>query len=335
MPTAHLKRIVFFGTPAFAAVHLEALLAHGEAAGWQVVGVVTAPDQRGVHANPRPCPVATVAHTHNLPLLQPPKLKDPEFLAALAAWQADLQVVVAFRMLPEVVWNMPPMGSLNVHGSLLPYYRGAAPINWALINGDTETGLTTFLLKHVIDTGDVLLRHKLDIRPEDDFGSLYDRMAEAGTSLLLETLAGLAKGTLIAEPQGDVPVLEAHKAHAPKVHAETGYLDLNTAPDVLVNWVRGLSPVPAATVSWGEAAPDGSPAPRMKLFRAQARTAVEVVAIAGKELAIGEVWYGSTRMLFGCRGGALEPLEVQLPGKKRLAVQQFLAGLRERVTVVG
>src|SRR5215207_9173177 len=216
-------RIVFMGTPEFAVASLKALVE----VGYEVVGVVTAPDKpagRGLKL--QESAVKKYALQNSLPVLQPEKLKNPVFLDELKMLRADLQVVVAFRMLPERVWNMPPMGTINVHGSLLPQYRGAAPINWAVINGETETGVTTFKLQHEIDTGDILLQEKLPIGENETAGELHDKMKELGAKVLVETVKGLADGSLTEHPQ--LSVLEAvafEIKHAPKIFTETARID--------------------------------------------------------------------------------------------------------------
>src|SRR5580693_1590685 len=203
-------RLVFMGTPEFAVSSLEAILR----AGYNVAAVITAPDKpagRGMQLTESA--VKKYAREKGLLVLQPEKLKAPAFLDELRAFAADLQIVVAFRMLPEVVWNMPPMGTVNLHGSLLPQYRGAAPINWAVINGETETGVSTFKVQHNIDTGNILLQEKFAIGPDETAGELHDRMKEIGARLLVRTIAGLAAGTLTAIPQENPPNLR----HAPKI----------------------------------------------------------------------------------------------------------------------
>lgn len=241
MPTPEQLRIVFFGTPDFAVASLQALIE----AGMNVVAVVTAPDKpagRGMHL--QSSPVKQYALTRELPVLQPEKLKDPGFVNELKAYNADLHIVVAFRMLPEIVWNMPPMGTVNVHGSLLPQYRGAAPINWAIINGETETGVTTFRLKHEIDTGNILLQKKVAIEPEDNIGTLYEKLMQAGALLLVETVKGLAEGTLKEIPQSGIHAGELK--HAPKIFKEHTQIDWNKNVENIHNLIRGLSPHPAA-----------------------------------------------------------------------------------------
>src|SRR5436190_24079 len=218
-------RIVFMGTPEFAVASLDALVK----AGYNIVGVVTAPDKpagRGMKL--QQSEVKKYALKHKLNVLQPDKLKDPAFLEGLRALKADLQIVVAFRMLPELVWNMPPKGTINLHGSLLPQYRGAAPINWAVINGEKETGVTTFKLKHEIDTGDILLQESFPVGENETAGEVHDRMKEIGAALLVRTVKGLAEGTLKETPQtrsdGDGQIM---LKHAPKIFTETCKIDFS------------------------------------------------------------------------------------------------------------
>ncbi|MCB0700505.1 MAG: methionyl-tRNA formyltransferase, partial [Chitinophagaceae bacterium] len=220
MPEFQDLRIVFLGTPEFAVASLKALVD----AGANVVAVVTAPDKpagRGMQL--QQSAVKEYALTQNIPVLQPIKLKAPEFLEELASYKADLQVVVAFRMLPMAVWDMPPMGTINVHGSLLPQYRGAAPINRAIMNGEKVSGVTTFKLKHEIDTGDILLQKEVEILPEDNVGSLYEKLMEEGAKLIVETVKGLVADALQEVPQKDFPVEELKAA--PKIFKEDTLID--------------------------------------------------------------------------------------------------------------
>ena len=301
-------KIIFFGTPDFAVSTLEALLADGQ----RVVAVVTAPDRpAGRGRQLTPSPVKEFALAHGLAVLQPPNLKNPEFLAELAAFRADLQVVVAFRMLPEVVWNMPPLGTINIHGSLLPQYRGAAPINWALMHGETETGVTSFRLQHAIDTGDLLLQDRETIEPDDDFGSLYGKLQRRGAALAVRTVRALAAGTAQPTPQPAATELRA----APKLTPETGRLDFTRPAPELVNWVRGLSPVPAAWTTL----PDGK---KLKIYRAAA------VAYTGPETPGTALTDQRTHLRFRTPDGALDILDAQLEGKKRMPVADLLRGYR-------
>lgn len=304
-------RLIFFGTPEFAVATLDALLADGQ----HVVAVVTAPDKpAGRGQTLVASPVKRAAEAHGLPMLQPPNLKAPEFQESLRAFGADLQVVVAFRMLPEAVWAMPRLGTLNVHASLLPQYRGAAPINWALINGEIETGVTTFRLQHAIDTGDVLLQEAVAIRPEDDFGSLYETLRQRGAALAVQTVRGLAAGTIQPQPQPTLPADQLRLA--PKLTKETGRLDFQRPAADLVNWVRGLAPLPAAFT----ALPDGR---LLKIFRAEA------MPYAGPELPGALLLDAKAGTLaFRTPDGALRVLDAQLEGKKRLPVVELVRGLR-------
>jgi methionyl-tRNA formyltransferase len=244
-------RIVFMGTPDFAVASLDALVK----AGYHIVGVVTAPDKpagRGMKMSESA--VKKYAVQHQLPVLQPEKLKNPEFLENLKMLKADLQVVVAFRMLPEVVWNMPAMGTINVHGSLLPQYRGAAPINWAVINGERETGVTTFKLQHEIDTGNILLQDRMPIGEDETAGEVHDRMMMLGAQLLVRTIEGLEKGLLTETPQ--TQLLQANDSsaiikHAPKIFTETCLVDFSKTTAEVHNQIRGLSPFPGAITHLG------------------------------------------------------------------------------------
>src|SRR5262245_5582667 len=266
-------RVVFMGTPEFAVASLEALVK----AGCNIVGVITAPDKAGGRGMKLlQSAVKKYALRRALHVLQPEKLKNPEFLAQLKSLNADLQIVVAFRMLPEAVWNMPPMGTINVHASLLPKYRGAAPINWAIINGETETGLSTFKLQHEIDTGNILMQEKILIGEDETAGELHDRMKEIGAQVLLKTAAGLADGTLQETPQlsimngelsiEDSPTTKSHSQltpdgyrdhnsqlkHAPKITTATCKIDWTKSIDEIHNLIRGLSPYPAAFTELGD-----------------------------------------------------------------------------------
>ena len=235
-------RIVFMGTPEFAVPSLEKIFRMQV---MNIVAVITAPDKpsgRGMQINESA--VKKYALSKNLKILQPEKLKAPEFIEELKSLKADLQIVVAFRMLPEIVWNMPPMGTINLHASLLPQYRGAAPINWAIINGEKETGVTTFKLQHEIDTGNILLQKKIPIRPDETAGELHDEMMEAGASLLLQTIDELIKGSLKETPQPQQQNNILH--HAPKIFTETCEINWEKSADDIYNLIRGLSPYPAA-----------------------------------------------------------------------------------------
>jgi len=302
-------RIVFFGTPDFAVASLKALVE----AGMNVAAVVTAPDRpagRGMQL--QSSPVKKYAEAQHIPVLQPPKLKDPAFLEALRTFRADLQVVVAFRMLPEAVWNMPPLGTINVHASLLPQYRGAAPINRAIMNGETETGVTTFKLQHAIDTGNILLQEKTAILPEDNAGTLHDKLMTAGARLLVRTVEGLAAGTLKEIPQPQAA--EATLQHAPKLFKEDMWIDWQKPAAAIHNHIRGLSPYPAAwTVIGGKT---------VKIYSTHYTEALHTAAPGTYETD------RRTYLRFAAPGGWLYIDELQQEGKKRMNIQDFLRGFR-------
>lgn len=301
-------RIIFMGTPEFAVASLHALVQ----AGCQVVAVITAPDKpsgRGLHVHTSA--VKDYAVANNLPVLQPVKLKNPEFIEAVKSYQADLQVVVAFRMLPEVLWNMPPMGTINVHASLLPQYRGAAPINWAVINGEKETGVTTFQLKHEIDTGDILLQTRIPILHDDTAGSIHDKLMQEGASLLVKTVEGIAAGTLIETPQASFQ--EALK-HAPKLFKDDMLIDWYQPIDTIHNFIRGLSPYPAAYTTLHQK--------QFKIFHAT------VLATEPKAAPGTLETDHKTYLRFAANDGWVYAEEVQVEGKKRMVIQEFLKGFR-------
>lgn len=305
-------RVVFMGTPEFAVASLDALVK----AGCNVVGVVTAPDKpagRGMQV--QQSAVKKYAVEHNLPVLQPVKLKDPDFIMDLKNLRADLQIIVAFRMLPELVWSMPPMGSLNLHGSLLPRYRGAAPINWAVMNGEKETGVTTFRLQHEIDTGNILLQESFPITSEDTAGTVHDRMKDIGAALLVKTVKGLADGSLTEIPQSDLAATTiAELPHAPKIHTDTCRISWSKPAEQVHNLVRGLSPYPGAFTMLNEK--------MLKVFRSKK----EIVFPKSTE---GDYETdGRTFLKFACTDGYLHLLDIQLEGKKRMEITEFLRGYR-------
>lgn len=301
-------RIVFMGTPEFAVASLDALVK----AGCNIVGVITAPDKpagRGMQL--QQSAVKKYAVEHDLHVLQPEKLKNPDFLAELKSLQADLQIVVAFRMLPEVVWNMPPMGSVNLHGSLLPQYRGAAPINWAVINGEKETGVTTFKLKHEIDTGDILLQQSFPIGENDTAGEVHDKMKEIGAAVLVETVKGLAGGAL-KEQQQTINNKQQALLHAPKIFTETCKIDFTKTVKEVHNLIRGLSPFPGAFTTLN--------GKMFKIYKSE------------KELTNTNIEQGvyktdgKTFLKFACADGFILVKELQLEGKKKMMVEDFLRG---------
>lgn len=298
-------RIVFMGTPEFAVPCLEALVAAGK----QVVGVVTAEDKpqgRGQKAGISA--VKECALKHGLKVLQPSKLKSPEFIHELNLLQADLQIVVAFRMLPEVVWAMPRFGTFNLHASLLPKYRGAAPINWAIINGEKETGVTTFFLQHEIDTGNIIFQESEPIYVNDTVGSLYERLMMRGANLVLKTVQAIENGSAPNQPQ----VWDGTAPHAPKIFKETCEMDWNKRGEQLVNFVRGLSPYPAA---WAKLN-----AKSYKVFKVSNITAIATEAIGSIKTD------GKTFLNVRCADGWISIEEFQPDGKKRMKVDEFFRG---------
>ena len=304
-------RIVFMGTPAFAVASLSALLQ----AKMNVVGVVTAPDKpagRGMQL--QQSAVKQFALAHNLPILQPEKLKSPDFFEALKQWEPDLQVVVAFRMLPEKIWSFPPMGTLNVHGSLLPQYRGAAPINWAIINGEKETGVTTFQLQHAIDTGAILLQDRIPIAPNNTAGEIHDTMMEVGAQLLVKTLHGLFDNSIKAVPQEQVIGNETLQ-HAPKIFTKDCEIDWEKPCASIHNLIRGLAPFPGAITKI-----DGK---IVKLFLTQ------MIDVPPTEVPGSFVTDGKTFAKIACKDGYIGLADIQWEGKKRMPIIDFLRGYRK------
>lgn len=294
-------RIIFLGTPEFAVASLEALITHG----FNVVAVVTAPDKpsgRGLKLTP--LPVKLCAEKHGIPVLQPIKLKDPIFIQELASFQADLQFVVAFRMLPELVWNMPRLGTYNLHGSLLPKYRGAAPIHWAVMNGDQETGITVFKLKHEIDTGDIILRKTMPINRNETTSQVHDRMMMIGA----EALAEAAK--MIENDQVDfLEQREDEVSLAPKLFKETCLIDWNQPVEKVYNKIRGLAYFPGA------------------FFIFQEKTVKVFQTVMGREiLTPGEIKETENEIIIGCLDGSLSLKEFQVEGKRKMEIAEFLRG---------
>lgn len=303
-------RIVFMGTPEFAVASLDALVQ----AGGNIVGVVTAPDKpagRGMKLTESA--VKKYAAEKGLNILQPEKLRDPQFIEALRALEADIQVVVAFRMLPEMVWDMPPMGTLNLHGSLLPQYRGAAPINWAVINGEKYTGVTTFQLQHAIDTGNILLQEKFAISETDTAGDVHDTMKNIGAELLVRTVQQLAEGSISPVPQAEAAEGVELK-HAPKLFTETQKIDWALPVDQVYNLIRGLAPYPTAFTSLQDKT--------LKIY--QAKKEHETPAIEPGSILTDH----KTFLKFAAKDGYIHVLELQLEGKKRMLVEDFLRGFR-------
>ena len=313
-------RIVYMGTPEFAVASLRALVEGG----YNVVGVITMPDKpMGRHGSVlQSSPVKQYAESVGLPVLQPEKLKNEEFLQELRAWNADLQIVVAFRMLPEVVWNMPRLGTFNLHASLLPQYRGAAPINWSVIHGDTETGVTTFFLTHEIDTGKIIRQKRLPIADTDDVGKVHDSLMAMGADLVLETVDLILEDKADAIPQEqfcrDGEVLRP----APKIFKDTCRIDWNQPMKRIYDFIRGLSPYPAA---WTElVAPDGKHL-ALKVYQTEKRPAEH-------SFRVGSIHSdGKSYVDIAVEGGYIRLLSLQLAGKKRMPVHDFLNGFKQIV----
>lgn len=309
-------RIVYLGTPDFATSSLKRIVEEG----YNVVGVVTTPDKPiGRHQNHLcPSPVKKYAESAGLPLLQPQNLKSQDFLNQLKEWRADIQIVVAFRMLPEVVWNMPRYGTFNLHASLLPQYRGAAPINWAIINGERETGITTFFLNHSIDTGDIIDQIHVPINEEDSFGDVHDKLMNLGADLVVNTLEQILHGTVKTKPQALSPLNKEDLIAAPKIFRDTCRIQWTKDCSSIYNFIRGLSPSPAA---WTVIKTDNKEE-ITKIFKTRKAT-------SSSELPAGVISSdGKTYMKVGTAEGVLEILELQVAGKKRMTIADFLRGYK-------
>ncbi|MBR3442861.1 MAG: methionyl-tRNA formyltransferase [Bacteroidaceae bacterium] len=317
-------RIVYMGTPEFAVESLRALVEGG----YNVVGVVTMPDKPvGRHGSVlQPSPVKQYAVEHGLPVLQPERLKDETFVEQLRALRADLQIVVAFRMLPEVVWAMPPMGTFNLHASLLPQYRGAAPINWAVINGETETGITTFFLQHEIDTGRIIQQVRVPIADDDCVGDVHDRLMMLGGRLVTETVDNILAGNVHPIDQSELFQTEQELKPAPKIFRETCRIDWQQPTKRVYDFVRGLSPYPAAWTLLQQ--PDAQPQ-SLKIYRAT------YTPSAATQPAGTLQTDGRTYLRCACADGWLDILELQLAGKRRMPVADFLRGshITEKTTL--
>jgi len=311
-------RIVFMGTPEFAVETLRRLVEGG----YQVVAVVTQPDKPvGRHQDTLQAPpVKQYAVEQGIPVLQPVKMKDPAFLDELRACRADLQVVVAFRMLPEVVWAMPRFGTFNVHAALLPQYRGAAPINWAVINGEVQTGVTTFFLDHDIDTGRIIMQRPFDIKDDDNVEQVYDGLMRLGADIAIETIDRIIDGNGRVEsmPQDELIATDTELHHAPKIFKETCEICWNSPAKKIYDFVRGLSPYPGAWTTL--VAPDGKRS-TFKIYRA-AKTDMPADAAAGTLVSHRNRLYAATADTL------LELCEVQPAGKRRMPAADFLNGLR-------
>jgi len=296
-------RIVFMGTPEFAVPMLQTLLDSSH----EVVGVVTAPDKpagRGMQL--MESDVKKLAKEKSLHILQPEKLKNENFLTELKSLNADLFVVVAFRMLPEVVWSMPPLGTINLHASLLPQYRGAAPINWAIINGEKETGVTTFFIQQEIDTGKIIFQEKIEIREDENVGELYGELMQLGAKVLRKTVDAIAEGDYPQIPQDHIKAIK----HAPKIFKETCKIDWSNECDYIHNFIRGLSPYPAAyTLLDGKV---------FKIYKADKSPSINTSYETD----------GKTYLRFKCAAGSIDVKECQLEGKKRMSIEEFLRGIK-------
>jgi methionyl-tRNA formyltransferase len=300
-------KIVFMGTPDFAVASLDALVQ----ANFDVVAVVTAPDKpagRGQKLNESA--VKKYAVEKGIPVLQPEKLKNPEFIEELKSYQADLQVVVAFRMLPVVVWNMPAKGTINLHGSLLPQYRGAAPINHAIINGEKESGVTTFFLKEEIDTGDIIMSDSVAIADDETAGDLHDKLMAVGAQLLVKTLHAIEAGEVTEQPQPQSDDLK----HAPKIFKEDCKIDWNNSAQQIHNLIRGLSPYPTAFTALNDK--------NLKVFKAEIEDKEPGIAAGGF------LTDGKTYLKFAAKDGFIKLLDIQYEGKKRMLIEDFLRGMR-------
>lgn len=305
-------RIVFLGTPDFAVESLNRLVKGG----YNIVGVVTMPDKIAGRGHKLfQSPVKEYAVAHDLKLLQPTNLKDEAFVEELRSLKADLQIVIAFRMLPEVVWNMPPMGTFNLHASLLPKYRGAAPINWAVMNGDKETGVTTFFLKHEIDTGDIIQQKKITISRTDNVGDVHDRLMMLGADMVIETVEAILNGSIAPIPQEYLCNKGIEATPAPKIFKDTCRVDWSRTTEQIYNHIRGLSPYPAA---WTEIS-NGEDVYSFKIFQTGE-------PIDGMNLKPGEIRIDNNHLWVGCADGALEILSMQLSGKKRMSPADFMRG---------
>lgn len=313
-------KIVFMGTPEFAIPSLDILVKNS----YEVVGVVTATDKQGGRGGKQiiQSAVKKYAVEHGLLVLQPASLKAPEFLEALRALKADLNVVVAFRMLPEVVWKMPPLGTINLHASLLPKYRGAAPINWAIINGETETGLTTFFIQHDIDTGELLFQERMPIGENETAGELHDRMMLKGAELVLKSVRAIETGQYTLQQQDERSV-----SYAPKIHHSTCKIDFSKSTTEVHNFIRGLSPYPGAWTQVELNHPkEGRQVLELKIFRTE------------KEFAPHKFEPGSLivvnrkKLKIAAADGFVNVLELQLEGRKKMDAVAFLNGYGEMLT---
>ena len=320
-------RIVFMGTPEFAVESLKSLVEDG----YNVVAVVTQPDKPvGRHQDTlQPSQVKQYALSKGLPVLQPVKMKDPEFVEQLRSYQADLQVVVAFRMLPEVVWDMPRFGTFNVHAALLPQYRGAAPINWAVINGETETGVTTFFLDHDIDTGRIIMQKPFAIPDDADVEYVYDGLMHLGAEIAVETIDRLiaSDGNIASMPQDEMITTDTVLHSAPKIFKDTCRIDFNQPAKKVYDFIRGLSPYPGA---WTEIQKEGGKAQVLKVFKTS-KTG-KAVAASSENVAssvVGTLRVEGKSLQIACADEWLQLDTIQISGKKRMEARDFLNGMRD------
>lgn len=311
-------RIVYMGTPEFAVAGLQALVENG----YNVVGVITMPDKPiGRHMSElQASPVKEYAVSRNIPVLQPEKLRDEAFIEELRSLKADLQIVVAFRMLPEVVWDMPRMGTFNLHASLLPQYRGAAPINWAVINGDTETGVTTFFLTHEIDTGKIILQKRTPIAETDNVGDVHDRLMAIGSGLIQETVDLILGEKVDAIPQENLYASPAELKPAPKIFKETCRIDWQQSAKQVYDFIRGLSPYPAA---WTNLQPHEGKSQVLKLYTTEYIPEAHSLPVGALRLT------GKKILDVAVNDGFIRLLTVQLAGKKQMPVADFLNGFKD------
>lgn len=308
-------RIVFLGTPEFAVESLDALVSGG----YNIVGVVTMPDKIGGRGHKViESPVKQYAVAHGLKLMQPANLKEPEFVEELRSLNADLQIVIAFRMLPEIVWSMPPMGTFNLHASLLPKYRGAAPINRAVMNGETETGVTTFFLKHEIDTGDIIQQVAVPIEIDDDVEAVHDRLMHLGASLVLETVDAILAGIVKPIEQEKLLTTGEEPTPAPKIFKEDCRIDWTKTSWEVYNHIRGLSPYPAA---WSAFVDTQGTEYQFKVFKTS-----HPEKFQSSPVAPGTIEYTKHTIKIACADGFIEILSLQLAGKKRMSSDEFLRG---------
>lgn len=315
-------RIVFFGTPDFAVESLDRLVTGG----YNIVGVVTMPDKIGGRGNKVvQSAVKLYALEHNLPLFQPEKLKDSTFVEQLRKLNADLQIVIAFRMMPEIVWAMPPLGTFNLHASLLPKYRGAAPINWAVINGDTETGVTTFFLKQEIDTGDIIQQRRIPIAETDNVGIVHDKLMTMGADMVIETVDAILNDSIKPIPQDELCNKGIEATPAPKIFTETCHINWSQPALNVYNLIRGLSPYPAA---WTEIPDASGKMHHAKIYATEIPDDAPLCSIIGNSQS-GTLSTDGKRLKVLCGDNRwIEITSIQIAGKRRMTTEEFLRGFR-------